>query len=57
MAEYTAGMTYQAFLKDMKTQDAGIRNLQIIGEATKSLSDDLRKSMLISRGSDGGNAR
>ena len=32
--EYTAGMTYQAFVEDTKTQDAVIRNLEIIGEAT-----------------------
>jgi len=36
--EYTAGMTYQAFVEDTKTQDAVIRNLEIIGEATKNLS-------------------
>ena len=35
---YTAGMTYQAFLEDTKTQDAVLRNLEIIGEATKNLS-------------------
>lgn len=43
VGEYTAGMTYQAFLKDTKTQDAVIRNLEIIGEATKNLSKDLRE--------------
>ncbi len=42
IGEYTAGMTYEAFLEDMKTQDAVIRNLEIIGEATKSLSKELR---------------
>jgi len=31
-----------AFLKDKKTQDAVIRNLEIIGEATKKLSNPLR---------------
>ncbi len=40
---YTAGMTYQAFLEDTKTQDAVLRNLEIIGEATKNLSRELRK--------------
>nr|WP_290665424.1 DUF86 domain-containing protein [Ardenticatena sp.] len=40
---YTAGMTYQAFLEDTKTQDAVIRNLEIIGEATKNLSKALRE--------------
>ncbi len=39
---YTAAMTYEAFLADMRTQDAVIRNLEIIGEATKNLSAGLR---------------
>jgi uncharacterized protein with HEPN domain len=39
---YTAGLTYEAFLADFKTQDAVIRNLEIIGEATKSVSAALR---------------
>ena len=39
---YTVGMTYEAFLLDTKTQDAVIRNLEIIGEATKNLSEALR---------------
>ena len=40
---YTAGMTYEAFLDDTKTQDAAIRNLEIIGEAAKNLTADLRE--------------
>jgi hypothetical protein len=36
-------MTYQVFLADIKTQDAVIRNLEIIGEATKNLSEETRK--------------
>ena len=43
IAEYTVGMKYQAFLEDTKTQDAVIRNLEIIGEATKNLAKDLRE--------------
>jgi len=39
---YVAGLTYDAFLADAKTQDAVIRNLEIIGEATKNLSEELR---------------
>ncbi len=39
---YTAEMTFTAFLEDLKTQDAVIRNLEIIGEATKQLSPNLR---------------
>lgn len=40
---YTEGMTYEAFLGDTKTQDAVIRNLEIIGEATKNLSAEVRE--------------
>jgi len=39
---YTTAMTYKAFLADTRTQDAVIRNLEIIGEATKNLSEELR---------------
>jgi len=42
IAAYTAGMTYEVFLTDTRTQDAIIRNLEIIGEATKKLSEGLR---------------
>ena len=44
MAAYTAGMTFEQFLKDSKTQDAVVRNLEVIGEATKNLSSRLRKA-------------
>ena len=44
IATYTNAMTYEAFLADTKTQDAVIRNLEIIGEATKNLSTGLRTS-------------
>lgn len=39
---YTHEMTYREFLADTRTQDAVIRNLEIIGEATKKLSIELR---------------
>lgn len=39
---YVTGMTYEAFVADTKTQDAVIRNLEILGEATKNLSEQLR---------------
>jgi uncharacterized protein with HEPN domain len=42
ITRYVAGMSYEAFLADSRTQDAVIRNLEIIGEATKSLSDEFR---------------
>ena len=38
---YTDAMTYDHFLADIKTQDAVTRNLEIIGEATKSMSTGL----------------
>lgn len=40
---YTAGMAFEAFLRDTKTQDAVVRNLEIIGEATKRLSDEVHE--------------
>jgi uncharacterized protein with HEPN domain len=33
-------MDYEKFLSDIKTQDAVIRNIEIIGEATKNLTGD-----------------
>ena len=39
---YKTGMTYETFLADIKTQDAVLRNLEILGEATKNLSTELR---------------
>jgi len=41
--EYTAGMNWDAYLLDYKTQDAVVRNLEVIGEASKNLSDEFRK--------------
>lgn len=35
---YTEKLTYEEFLQDIKTQDAVIRNLEIIGEAAKNIS-------------------
>lgn len=36
---YTRGLSYNEFRRDHKTQDAVIRNLEIIGEAVKNISD------------------
>jgi uncharacterized protein with HEPN domain len=44
IASYTAGMNRDTFLADQKTQDAVIRNLEIVGEATKGLSESLRSA-------------
>ena len=41
--KYTTDMGYEMFLQDTKTQDAVIRNIEIIGEAAKNLSPDFRK--------------
>jgi len=35
---YTKGLTFDEFVQDRKTQDAVIRNLEIIGEAAKNIS-------------------
>ncbi len=43
---YTAGMTYDTFLADTKTQDSVIRNLEIMGEATKNLAEGLKAKYL-----------
>jgi uncharacterized protein with HEPN domain len=40
---YVGNLSYDQFLKDLKTQDAIVRNLEIIGEAVKNVSEDLKK--------------
>jgi uncharacterized protein with HEPN domain len=42
---YTMGMTFDQFKKDDKTYDAVMRNLEIIGEASKRLPDNIRAMM------------
>ncbi len=39
---YLQGMTYDAFRADSKTQDAVVRNLEVIGEAARALPEDLK---------------
>lgn len=39
---YLEEMDYESFMADLRTQDAVVRNLEIIGEATKNLSEELR---------------
>ena len=39
---FTEGMSYDEFLEDIKTQDAVLRNIKIIGEAVKNISDELK---------------
>jgi uncharacterized protein with HEPN domain len=37
--EYTKELTFERFVKDKKTVDAVVRNLEIIGEATKHIPE------------------
>lgn len=43
--EYVKKIDYKEFLRDKKTQDAVVRNLEIIGEAAKNVSGDLRANI------------
>ncbi len=40
---YTQDMSWDTFLHDDRTQDAVVRNIEVIGEAAKNLSGTLRK--------------
>ena len=39
---YTDNLSYEQFLEDKKTQDAVVRNLEILGEAAKNISEQLK---------------
>jgi len=39
---YVESVNYEQFLNDGKTQDAVVRNLEIIGKASKSVSEELK---------------
>ena len=41
---YTQSMEYEDFLSDYKTQDAVIRNIEILGEASKLLSSNAKEN-------------
>jgi uncharacterized protein with HEPN domain len=41
--DYVKNVKREKFLKDAKTQDAVVRELEVIGEATKRLSGDIRQ--------------
>ena len=41
--EYTKNLSLKQFLEDYKTQDAVVRNIEIIGEAAKKIPDDLKQ--------------
>jgi uncharacterized protein with HEPN domain len=42
IAEYTQGMTYATFSTDNRTIDAVVRNIAIIGEASRALPEDFK---------------
>ena len=42
IGRYTVGLAFDQFRSDEKVIDAVARNLEVIGEATKRLPDDLR---------------
>lgn len=39
---YIEGISFEDFKEDSKTQDAVVRNLEVIGEATKLLSKEIK---------------
>lgn len=41
---YLGGISYEEFLDDPKTQDAVIRNIEVIGEAAKGVSEQVREA-------------
>jgi uncharacterized protein with HEPN domain len=43
IAQYTSGMGFQDFLKDIRTRDAVVRNLKVLGEAAMRIPDDIRE--------------
>ena len=40
---YIKGLTYDEFLKNEEKQDAVVRNIEIIGEAVKNVSNELKE--------------
>lgn len=43
--QFTAGMSQESFVNDVKTYDATVRNLEIIGEAAKRVPLDVQQQM------------
>jgi len=42
--EYTEGYDFEDFINDRKTVDAVLRNLEIIGEASRYVPDEIRST-------------
>jgi uncharacterized protein with HEPN domain len=43
--EYTQGLDYEGFIKKRLVQDGVIRQIEIIGEATKKLSNETKENI------------
>jgi uncharacterized protein with HEPN domain len=43
IAEYIEGLTFADFKRDYKTTDAVIRNFEIIGEAARNISQEVKE--------------
>lgn len=41
--EYVFGMVYEDFVSDPRTVDAVVRNLEVIGEASKCIPEEVRQ--------------
>ena len=41
--KYILGLSYEEFIKDSKTKDAVVRNLEIIGEAANAIPKEIQK--------------
>lgn len=41
---YTENTAFEEFEKDFKTQDAVLRNLEVLGEATKNIPSEYQKA-------------
>jgi uncharacterized protein with HEPN domain len=44
---YVNNVTYEKFVDDIKTQDAVVRNIEIIGEAAKNISNKIKDKYAI----------
>jgi len=40
---YIENLSYEQFLEDLKTEDAVVRNLEVIGEAAENISEELKR--------------
>jgi uncharacterized protein with HEPN domain len=41
--DYTSGVSLQGFIQDQQKQDAVVRRIEIIGEASKNIPDEIRE--------------